>query len=193
MLAGWSQDCRGQGAVFAGLRPHQRLLLFSNGSLTLDLELLLETQVKVEVALKKNSILDNDTASYLGEEQGKATAKRVVWLLAGDKKIVYAETIFTVEQTDPALLASLDKCPDEPLGKVLSRGLIMYTKERMEIGIVRCAVAAVALGISPETPLFARRYVLSDSGVPKRGVIKAAVTEVFSPEIIPSPASYKLI
>lgn len=188
LLAGWL-DMRYDPAkeLFTGLRPHQRLLLASGGSLTLDIEHLLETDINVDLIRMEDSILDLDAASYLQTAPGVQVCERVVWLKAGEKKLVYAHTIFLLERTDPAIIESLNRSLDEPLGKVLGRKRISFTKSRMEAGIVVCGQAAADLDMAPDTRFVARRYVLADSGTStsQANRIMAAVTEVFSPEIIP--------
>lgn len=189
MLAGWV-EMRSDAAdlLTSGLRPHQKMLFTSGGSLTLDLELLLETEVKVGVVYRRQSCLDIETAAYLHAVPGAPVSERVVWLKAGHRHLVYAHTVFLLERTDPAILESLDRYFDEPLGKVLSQRRIVFTKSRMEGGVVVCAEAASALNLPEDSPLVARRYVLADSGAAasQADTIKAAVIEVFSPEIIPA-------
>lgn len=191
LLAGW-HDMRSDRAkeLFAGQRPHQRLLLASGGSLTLDIEHLIETEVKVELISRQDGLLDFDVASYLNVAAGGQVCERVVWLKAGERRLVFAHTIFLLERTDPAILESLDRCLDEPLGKVLTRKRIVFTKSRMEVGIVVCGQAASYLDMAQDTRFVARRYVLVDSGpsTSQANRIMAAVTEVFSPEIIPAVA-----
>ncbi|MBI5886300.1 MAG: DUF98 domain-containing protein [Deltaproteobacteria bacterium] len=171
----------------SGLRPHQKMLFTSGGSLTLDLELLLEEDVKVDVVRRRETDLDIEIAAYLHAAPGAQVSERVVWLKTGHGNIVYALTVFLLERTDPAILASLDRYFDEPLGKVLNHRRIVFTKTRMEAGVVVCAEAASVLNLPDDSPFVARRYVLADSGasVSQADTIQAAVIEVFSPAIIP--------
>lgn len=177
-------------ALVAGLRPHQRLLLASGGSLTLDIEYLLETEIKVELMCRQDCLLSAEAASYLQAAQGAQACERVVWLKAGKMRLVYAHTVFLLESTDPSILEYLDRCPDEPLGKILNLRHINFTKSRMEVGVVSCGQAASVLGMAQDTLFIARRYVLADAGpsTAQAGRVKAVVTEVFSPEIIPITA-----
>lgn len=190
MLVGWL-DMRFAPSkeLFAGLRPHQRLLLASEGSLTLDIEQLMEADIKVDLICMANGLLGLDAASYLQAAPGARVCERVVWLTAGKKRLVYAHTIFLLEDTDPAIIEFLDRCPDEPLGKVLNCRRISFAKSRMEAGIAVCEQAASSLGLARDARFAARRYVLADSGAStgESSRIKAAVTEIFSPEIIPAP------
>jgi len=189
LLDGWIEMRSGAAdRLTSGMRPHQRLLFASGGSLTLDLELLKEAEVKVEVVYRQDAALDTETAAYLHAAPGAAVAERVVWLKAGHTNLVYAHTVFLLERTDRAILESLERYVDEPLGKVLNSRRIVFTKTHMEAGIVVCPQAAAVLGLPEDSPFVARRYVLADSGASDSQVdiIKAAVIEVFSPEIIPA-------
>ena len=189
LLAGWL-DIRLDAAkeLLIRLRPHQRLLLTSEGSLTLDIEQLLETEIKVELVNRNHSLIDSDTVAFLDSAAGAQVCERVVWLTAEKRRLVYAHTVFELERTDPAILEFLDRCLDEPLGKVLNHRHIYFTKSRMEAGVVNCPQAASTLKLAPDTRFIARRYVLNDTGLSTGNAnrIKAAVVEVFSPDIIPA-------
>lgn len=174
------------GAEIKGLLPQQRLLLFSDGSLTLELELLYGSRVEVELKRNAPSHIDKETASYLGEECGKEAVEREVWLTAGEKRLVFAKTIIPANCIDAGLKKTLEKESGEPIGRVLNSKKIPFIKEKLEVAVVRSAHAADDLGIGRESLLLARRYVLfnrkEDS---KRWIIKAAVTEIFSPGVMP--------
>ncbi|MBI5562113.1 MAG: chorismate lyase [Deltaproteobacteria bacterium] len=186
-LKGWTSVGKGgKDRALAGLRPHQRLILSSGGSLTLDLEHLLEAQVKVEVIAKGACSLDADAAAFLGETHGAEAFDRSVWLVADGRRVVFAYTVMPASLVDRALLESLDRYGDEPLGKVLNQRRISFSKEHIEAGLVRCPGAAIVLGMDGDAPLWARRYVLSSASSGMPGAIKAVVTEVFGQEIIPS-------
>lgn len=192
LLDGWVEMRSDAGdRLTSGLRPHQKMLFTSGGSLTLDLELFMEGEVKVDVVRRRETGLDIETAAYLHAAPGAQVSERVVWLKAAHSNIVYALTVFLLERTDPAILESLDRYFDEPLGKVLNHRRIVFTKTRMEAGVVVCAEAASVLNLPDDSPLVARRYVLADSGASasQADTIKASVIEVFSPAIIPVVAA----
>lgn len=191
LVADW-QDIRSDSikGLINGLRPEHRLLLSSDGSLTLDIERLIEAEIKIELISMAGGLLEPDAAAYLQAAPGAQVCERVVWLKTRKRRLVYAHTIFLLNKTDSAIIASLDASPDEPLGKVLNRKQIIFTKSRMQAGVVNCEQAASALDIKRNTLFIARRYVLADTGVSASmdNRIKAAVTEVFSPELISSAA-----
>jgi chorismate-pyruvate lyase len=161
----------------------QKELLLSGGSLTLHLETLFGSPVEVEVSRTVYSSLGPDEASYLDERPDQQSMEREVWLRAGGKRLVYARTLIPLACMEKGLMEVL-KQGGEPLGKILSSKKIPITKDRLEVGIVRCDRAATDLGLDSERPLFARRYRLLSRDGKGQWNIKASVTEVFSPELV---------
>lgn len=180
-----AEEARGRPEL-SDMQPHQRLLLFSDGSLTLDLELLYGSMVGVEVKFKGTAALNKDQASYLEEAPGERAMEREVWLTVDGKRLVYAHSLIPLSKVESGLLESLEKYSDEPLGRVLNANRIFFEKEKLEVGAVKSAPAALDLGMPEDTPFIARRYILSNREE-TAWVIKAAVTEIFSPEVISSP------
>ncbi len=165
------------------LLPHQLLLLFSEGSMTTELELLSNDRVEAEVRFNGPARLSRADADFLGASPDDPAIEREVWLNAGEKRLLYARTLIPVAMLDPFVKAALDEKGSEPLGRVLASNGILFAKERLEIGVVRCPVASRDLDLPEHTPLFARRYILFNKG--ERGwIIKAAVTEIFSPGLL---------
>lgn len=175
-----------------GLKPHQKLLLLSDGSMTLDLELLYGSMVEVEVKYKGVSSITDEEADFLDENPEDSAMEREVWLTVNGKRLVYAHSLIPIACIEEGLKGELEKYSDEPLGRVLNSNKVFFSKERLQVGIVRCESAASDLGITPDIPFIARRYILFNKETPERWIIKAAVTEVFSPEIISSPYIKKL-
>jgi chorismate-pyruvate lyase len=165
------------------LPAHQKELLLSGDSLTLELERIYGSPVEVEVSRTAYSPLGPDEASYLDERPSEESMEREVWLRVGGKRLVYARTLIPLARMEKGLMEVL-KQGGEPLGKILSSKKIPFTKDRLEVGIVRCERAAEDLGIDRERPLFARRYRLLSRKGKGRWNIKASVTEVFSPELV---------
>ncbi|MBZ0221128.1 MAG: chorismate pyruvate-lyase family protein [Candidatus Methylomirabilis sp.] len=172
-----------------GLLPHQKLLLFSEGSMTVELELLTRARVEAEVRLTGDTLLTPEEASCLQAAPGSKATEREVWLKAGGRKLIYARTLIPSNMIDPKLFEALygsgkgaGQNYSEPLGRVLAENGILFGKERLDIGIVRSPSVSLELGAPAETPLFARRYVLFN-GSAERWIIKAAVAEIFSPEL----------
>jgi len=169
-----------------GILPHQKLLLLSDGSMTLDLELLSNARVCVEVKFKGTGPLGEQAAGYLEEPAGTEAMEREVWLTAGGKKLVYAHTLIPLSRIEEGLKTELEKNANEPLGRVLTSNKIFFTKEKLDVGVVKCVSAAGELGCPASTPFIARRYILSNRENSGTWIIKASVTEIFSPELISS-------
>ena len=169
-----------------GILPHQKLLLLSDGSLTLDLELLYGSKVEVEVKYKGTGPLPEQAACYLDEKAGGAAMEREVWLTVEGKKLVYAHTLIPLSCIEGGLKEELERNANEPLGRVLTSNKVFFSKEKLEVGVVRCRSAAVELGSPAQTPFIARRYILSNRQTSGVWVIKASVTEIFSPELVSS-------
>ena len=169
-----------------GILPHQKLLLLSDGSLTLDLELLYGSKVGVEVKYKGTGPLPEQAAGYLNEKAGTEAMEREVWLTVEGKKLVYAHTLIPLSCIESGLKEELERNANEPLGRVLSSNKVFFSKERLEVGVVRCRSAAIELGSPDSTPFIARRYILSNIKPTGEWVIKASVTEIFSPALVSS-------
>lgn len=166
-----------------GLLPHQKLLLLSDGSMTLDLELLWRSMVEVELKFQGLTKLGSE-AAYLEEGTGKDALEREVWLTVEDKRLVYAHSVIPLDRIEDAILNDILANSTEPLGRVLTTRKVFFAKKKLEVGVVACESAAADLGIDARTPLIARRYILYNNSSPTEWVIKAGVTEIFSPEII---------
>lgn len=167
----------------AGLAAHEKLLLFSEGSMTLELELLTGKRVDVELKYLGERGLSVEEADFLDVEPGETAMEREVWLVAGGSRLLYAHTLIPNRCIDSDVKKALDDMSSEPLGRVLTSKGILFAKERLEAGRVRCETAALDLGMEADTTLYARRYILYNRGG-QGWVIKAAVTEVFSPGLV---------
>lgn len=168
----------------ASLLPHQRQLLLSDGSLTLEIQLLWKAMVEVEVRFNGLTTLGAKESAFLEEMPDKGAIEREVWLTIDSRRLVYAHSLIPVDRIDKELLRDIDTHRDEPLGRVLTSRNVLFTKKKLELGVVCCEAASTGLGLDRHTALIARRYILHNTdGVPGHG-IKAAVTEVFSPEIV---------
>lgn len=184
LIKDWTGALEARHVPFVeGLLPHQLLLLFSEGSMTTELDLLSNERVEAEIRFNGPTALSGAEADFLGAKPGDDAIEREVWLNAGEKRLLYARTLIPMNMMDRDVKAALDEKGSEPLGRVLSSNGILFAKERLEIGIVRCPAASKDLNLPAQTPLFARRYILFNRGA-HGWIIKAAVTEVFSPELI---------
>lgn len=166
-----------------GLSDKERMILLSDGSLTLLLEALLSSRVSVEVKLSATTGLSAETAAYLGEEPRSPSIEREVWLMVKDERLVYAHLVIPVSCIEPWLLTAL-KEGAEPLGRVLQGREIPVLKEALEIGVVTAPEVSADLGLSPDTRLFARRYRLTNKKDGGGWTIKAEICEVLSPALV---------
>lgn len=179
----------GETQALVGLKSEERLLLLSSGSMTLDLELLLGGRVEAELKYSGLTSLMDEPAAYLNEDAGKEAVERVAWLTVERKRLVFAHTLIPLDRIQKSLLKALESRAGEPIGKVLRSKNVPFQKENIEVGVLRCAPAALDLGIDGATPLVSRRYILFDRKKSGRWTIKALVTEVFSPDVIPFRAA----
>jgi chorismate-pyruvate lyase len=186
LVDGWHGAQDGSGWA-AGLKPHELLLLFSDGSMTLDLELLFGARVEVEMISKGFTPLSVEAAGYIGEPAGKKAMEREVWLTVNGRRLIYAHTLIPLDRLGDGLLEALEEKSNEPLGRVLASKKIFFTKTRLEAGLIESAAAANGFEAPEGSRLMSRRYILEDSQ-DGRWVIKAALMEVFSPGIIHAPA-----
>lgn len=187
LLGDWSVPDTGKECPeLEGILPHQKLLLLSDGSMTLDLELLYNSKVEVEVKFKGTAPLPVPDAEYLEERAGEEAMEREVWLKVEGKRLVYAHTLIPLTCIDGGLKSKLERYAHEPLGRVLTGRKVFFTKEKLETGVVLCPTAATELGAPSPTPFIARRYILSNRRSAGGWVIKASVTEIFSPELVSS-------
>lgn len=160
-----------------------KALLFSGGSLTVALESLMASPVTAEVKFKARRPVGIDAASLLGSPSGALAMHRVVWLVSDKARLVFANTIIPIEGADAALLDELEARTQEPIGAVLGKKNITLVKENIETGVVMCQEAALDLSLDEKTAFVARRYLLSGRAG-ARTLLKAVVTEIFSPALI---------
>ncbi len=169
--------------LLKGLSDKERMILLSDGSLTLQLEALLNARVSVEVKRSAASELSADSAKYLDEEPRADSIEREVWLSVNDERLVYAHLVIPVSSIEPWLLAAL-KEGAEPLGRVLQAREIPVLKEGLEIGIVNAPELCADLSIEKDALLYARRYKLSNRKEDGGWIIKAEICEILSPALV---------
>lgn len=188
LIADWVRPAGSTVPGVDDLEPHEKLLLLSDGSLTVELELVYGSAVEVELVYRGFTTLSPDESDFLVEDQENESVEREVWLTVGGRRLVFARTLIPLVSLDRGLMKTLDESSSEPIGRVLNTLKIPFRKEGLEVAVVRCAPAAEALEIDPDTPMTARRYLLTNTEFGTRPVIKAVVTEVFNPEVVPASA-----
>ena len=167
----------------SALSSKERMILLSDGSLTLLLEALLRDRVSVEVKRNTSAPLSPEAAAYLGEEPSIDALEREVWLKVKARKLVFAHLVVPVSTVEPWLLDAL-KEGTEPLGRVLKNREIPVLKEALEIGVVRAPELSADLKIEPASELYARRYKLTNRVEGGGWIIKAEICEVLSPSLV---------
>lgn len=169
------------------LSVSQRLLLLSEGSMTVNLELFSGSGEKVEadVRFADSGALDESEALCLEEDEGKGAFEREVWLKIAGKMLICARTVIPFDRIDAKLLKTLtDEKAPQPLGRILREMNMVFSKEKIELAVVTSNQVSEALAVSANTPFAARRYVLLSKARAKLCNIKALITEIFSPELI---------
>ena len=189
MAHGWKWIADKEAAALLeklALKPHHKLLLLSDGSLTRFLEVL--NQAPVDVEIKKHEIrkIKKDESVYLEVDASQEAIIRDVWLTQNKKKLVYAHSVFPLAGLDKNLLDNISTSI-EPLGKSLTdRGLLTF-KDKLEISAVYCSDVNSALNLAPNTILWAKHYrLLAQASSLEKG-ITASITEIFSPELAGKP------
>lgn len=187
LINGWRRpDELMESGPLARLSPGERMLVFSDGSLTLLLEALFKSVSGVEVRLNSVNTITEEAASYLLEDIGADVIEREIWLLAGGKRQVYARSIIPSASIEGWLRDDLAGGV-KPIGRILYERGIAVLKEAVELSIIRSPEVAAELGIAPDTPLVSRRYRLINRRDSGGWIIKAMVQEVFGPTLVRVP------
>ena len=194
-----SPDKLMESGPFVALGSGERMLVFSDGSLTLLLEAFFKSASGVEVMLNAVSSITEEAALYLSEDTCAEVIEREIWLLAGGRRQVYARSIIPSASIEGWLRDDLTD-GIKPIGRILYDRGIAVLKESVELSLIRSSQVAAELSIDPDTPLVSRRYRLSNRresggmGVPDGDegsgggwIIKAMIQEVFSPTLVRVP------
>ena len=154
-----------------------RMLLLSDGSLTLLLNASLLSSVRLQRLRQEEVSLDRDMAEYIEAEAGQTVIDRDVWLMNGEKRVVYANSILPTSLMSDEIYREIAK-GDTPIGTLLSEQSILTRRDRLQIGRITSLEICRELGLPDTTVLWARRYRLHTEGG-----FKGAIIEVFSPKI----------
>jgi len=188
LLYGW--DGKGQlSAALSGnnLQPHQLLLLLSDGSLTTHLETLYDATLTVEIVESGVVSLDGEDAAFLGVKEGDEAVMRGSCLMIDGRRLVYAKSLLPTDNLEGRVAHDVSTS-HVPLGRLLSGSHPFLRKERSEMAVVASSPIAGALGLAGDTPFWARRYLLLAQSEDGGSVLRAMVMEIFSPELMGSPA-----
>lgn len=170
---------------FISLLPRaQKELLISDGSLTVELEKLYGGELEVELRVNDYAMLSPEEADYLMVDQECESINREVWLEHTGRKLVFAHTLIPLSCLSPGLREALAENADKPIGRVLASAGVAFEKKHLMVGIFECPEVAIDLELVEHAPFVARRYILTNTGYDTEPLIKAVVTEVFSPEVV---------
>lgn len=152
-----------------------RMLLLSDGSLTLLLNASLRSPVSLQRLRQEEVGLDMEMAEYIEAEAGQRVIDRDVWLMSGNKRLVYANSILPTSLMRDDIYNEITR-GDTPIGTLLSEQSVLTRRDRLQIGRVRSKEITAELGLPEDAVLRARRYRLHTEGG-----FKGAILEVFSP------------
>lgn len=154
-----------------------RMLLLSDGSLTMLLNACLISPVSLQRLRQDEVGLDKEMAAYIEAEAGQKVIDRDVWLINGTKKVVYANSILPTSLMRDDIYNEIAR-GETPIGTLLSEQSILTRRDRLQIAKVKSKEICKELGLPEDTLLWARRYRLHTEGG-----FKGVILEVFSPKI----------
>src|SRR4030067_342202 len=146
-----------------------RVLLLSDGSLTLLLNASLLSSVRLQRLRQEEVSLDRDMAEYIEAEPGQTVIDRDVWLMNGEKRVVYANSILPTSLMRDEIYNEIAK-GDTPIGTLLSEQSILTRRDRLQIGRVMSLGVCMRVGLPDATVLWARPYRLHKGGGVNRGI-----------------------
>jgi chorismate-pyruvate lyase len=150
--------------AFAG--PVQRLLLKTDGTLTDLLEALHDEPLRV-VLLNQTIVPTERKIDALSLGVGESVLSRKVLIkgqLSGETYI-FAKSCIAVDRLDARIREGL-LTTTVGLGQLWKRNRVETFKEVLDSGIESAGAISTYFGVSPESPLLARRTRISESGRP---------------------------
>jgi len=115
-----------------GIDPALRILLTSDGSITLLLQSLLLSPIEVEILRQEETELDHAAAERLEAEPGVTALFRDVWLTAKGRRLVNASSVILLDGMAPPILAEL-RGNRKPLGLLLQESGQLVSRDRLQI------------------------------------------------------------
>jgi chorismate-pyruvate lyase len=159
------------------INPFIRVLLLSDGSLTRLLNALLLSPVTLQRLRQEEVSLEKEMADYIDAVVGQKVIDRDVWLMNGDERVVYANSILPTSLMRDDIYNEITR-GDTPIGTLLSEQSILTRRDRLQIVRVMSKEISKELGLPDDTELWARRYRLNTEGG-----FRGAILEVFSPRL----------
>lgn len=154
-------------------------LVLTDELLTGKLEALVGSPIEVILESAVEITIDDDRARHLGVESGSKGLSRTVWLTSRGKKLIYANTVISVEETDAKLFRSL-KVSNEALGSIALNTDLKVHKDKLEIGTVSIKEINKGFGLNFDEKLLGRRSRMFIDNA----MLNASIIEVFHSDII---------
>lgn len=161
----------------ASINTPTRMILLSDGLLTRLLNALLLSPITLQRLRQEEVTLNNEMAEYIETEGGQRVIDRDVWLMNGDERLVYANSILPVSLMRDEIYNGIIK-GDIPIGALLTDQSILTRRDRLQIARVKAPDISIELGLPEDNEFWARRYRLNTEGG-----FKGAILEVFSPRL----------
>ncbi|MEK7850447.1 MAG: chorismate lyase [Deltaproteobacteria bacterium] len=154
-----------------------RMILLADGLLTRLLNALLLSPITLQRLRQEEATLNDEMAEYIETEGGQKVIDRDVWLMNGNERLVYANSILPISLMRDDIYNEITN-GDTPIGTLLNDQSVLTRRDRLQIATVKAPGISVELGLPEGTELWARRYRLNTEGG-----FKGAILEVFSPRL----------
>lgn len=154
-----------------------RMVLLSDGLLTRLLNALLLSPITLQRLRQEEVALNDEMAEYIETEGGQRAIDRDVWLMNGNERLVYANSILPISLMRDDIYNGIIR-GDVPIGALLIDQSVLTRRDRLQIARVKAPAISTELGLPEDTEFWARRYRLNTEGG-----FKGAILEVFSPRL----------
>lgn len=172
----FGDDCRSQT-----LKPTQKLLLLSDGTMVRALNALFGKPARLEIIEQRDIVLDEKSATILKVSAGEKAIERTVWLDVGQgkqrRRVLHAISKFPISKIKPDLYQEI-RLGQKPIGQIIQERLYSTWRDNLEIAHLPFPAVAKGLELPEETLFWARRYRLSFSEQ-----VSAIICEVLSPQL----------
>ncbi len=150
----------------SSLSKAQRLLLFTDGSVTTLLEVMTGKPVVVTTLVQRIVKADTERAAALDIEEGDNINYRVVVLRnRGEKKpLIYAESFAPIARLQKEFRHDLMKA-DVPIGKIMTQRHIESRREIRSIEVVHNEELSDLFGVSHDVHMLSRAYDIISNGL----------------------------
>lgn len=154
-------------------------LVLTDELLTGKLEILVGSPIEVILESVFEVSIDDDRATHLGVNKGTKGLSRTVWLTSKGKKLIYANTVISIDGTDEKLLQSL-KTSKMALGNIALSTELKVNKDNLQIATLTNKEINKGFSLSENEKLLARRSRMFI----ENNILNASIIEVFHSDII---------